>query len=163
MALPQRKEPDDVRREDDERRENDATGSWCESDDGDGMARRNDLAVRRRRSGWGWLWLIVLVLFIWWAVWGMGNSGGWWRGHHNRTIGPGTNNGLNTGLPNNYGGMNGSTTNGANKTPNNNGATNNGATNGNGTANPPANNNGAYAPNGEPNSNNNGNASPPQH
>lgn len=92
MALPQRKEPEDVRRE------NGAAESWCESDDDavvrrNDVARRNDLLLRRRRTGWGWLWLIVIALFIWWAVWGWGNSGGWWRGRHNRMIAPGTNNG----------------------------------------------------------------------
>lgn len=114
MAIPQRKEADDIHREYDQGE------SWCESDDNEAVARRSRLMLRRRSTGWGWLWLIVIALFIWWAIWGMGNSGGWWRGHH-RTIGPGRNNGAITG--------------GANHGPNN--------------GNPPA-DHGANAPSGGP-------------
>ncbi len=97
MALPQRQEPDD-----EWRREYDETQSKRVSDDArykyeNDVGRRNDLQMRRRRRGWGWMWLIVAALFLWWAI---------SHAHHNRTIGPGTNNnpaitGPNNGQPNN--------------------------------------------------------------
>ena len=83
MALPQRQEPDDQwGREYDEaqsRRVSDDTRYRNDKD----VGRRNDLLVRRRRSGLGWLWLIVAALFLWWAI---------SHAHHNRMIRPGTNN-----------------------------------------------------------------------
>jgi hypothetical protein len=39
--------------------------------------------VRSTSVGFAWwwvLWLIIIGLFIWWAGWGWGGTGGWWRG-----------------------------------------------------------------------------------
>lgn len=92
MALPQRQEPDDQwGREYDEaqsRRVSNEAQNQRVSDDPqhrfeNDLGRRNDLLVRRRRSGLGWLWLIVAALFLWWAI---------SHAHHNRMIRPGTNN-----------------------------------------------------------------------
>lgn len=83
MALPQRQDPDELRRE-----------------------YEMDRQLRRSRAGsrigWWWLWLIIICLAIWWAGWGWGGTGGWWWGHrgsaYGTTInGPGAAHGVNGG------------------------------------------------------------------
>jgi hypothetical protein len=60
MALPRRAEPEEL---------------GGPSDTGRRLRRRATGA----RLSWWWLWIVVVCLVIWWAVWGWGESGGWWR------------------------------------------------------------------------------------
>jgi hypothetical protein len=64
MALPQRRDPNEERRiQEQERRR-------IETDPG----------VTGGGFGWWWLWLLIIIAIIWFAGWGWGGYGGWWWG-----------------------------------------------------------------------------------
>jgi hypothetical protein len=132
MALPQRQEPDDEWRREEEtqsRRVADNTRPDENRNRFDkDMGRRNDLQVRRRRTGMAWMWLIIAALVVWWAI---------SHARHNRMIAPGTNNNPAVTQPNNTQPNTGQPNNGPNApTPN--------------------------APTGQPTPNNNAPPAPPQ-
>ena len=70
MALPQRRDPYEERRElqEIERRriEEERTGGWWWS--------------------WWWIWLLIIFAAIWFAGWGWGGYGGWWWGAPRTTV-----------------------------------------------------------------------------